>query len=171
MPRPPGEGSPPPDRQQQIRQFAAQINQQFPPSKGVNYGDLYIRYMRSHPSDEPAAVYARTIDALANAQAIIGAAPGTFAQVPNDLGQIMQQFGTGTVKGLSQFSLSNPIAWLGAIAHWIGEAVAHILDVHMWRSIGWITLGIVLLVLGIFLWILPMRGVATAAGRAQARVT
>lgn len=47
----------------------------------------------------------------------------------------------------------NPLGWLGAIGHWIGEAVAHILDVHMWRSIGWITLGVVLLVLGLLLWL------------------
>lgn len=42
---------------------------------------------------------------------------------------------------------------LGAIGHWIGEAVAHVLDAPMWRSIGWIALGIVLMTLGIFLWL------------------
>ena len=57
-------------------------------------------------------------------------------------------------------NLSNPLNWLqdighwlGVAAHWLGEVVAHILDIHMWRSIGWITLGAVLLVLGILLWL------------------
>ena len=154
MPRPGNSGGgPAPSRQQEIQQFAAQINQQFPPSKGVNYGNLYVQYMRSHPQDDPAVIYGKTIDALTNAKGVLGAAPGTFAQVPNDLGQIIEQFGTGAVKGLGQFSVSNPLAWLGAIAHWIGEAVAHILDVHMWRSIGWIVLGVVLMVAGILLWL------------------
>jgi hypothetical protein len=84
------------------------------------------------------------------------------------LTKIGQYLGTGV--GYAIYSSSNPAAvvgggktggqiagaagnWLQAIAHWIGEAVAHILDIHMWRSIGWITLGIVLLVLGIFLWL------------------
>lgn len=43
--------------------------------------------------------------------------------------------------------------WLQDIGHWIGVAVAHLIDVHMWRSIGWITLGLVLLTAGIFLWL------------------
>lgn len=141
------------NRAQQIQANAASINQLFPPSKGVNYGSLYIQYMRTHPQDDPADVARRTIDALTNAKAQLGALPGTIGQVPNDLGQVIQQFGTGTVKALSQFSVSNPLAWLGAIAHWIGEAVAHILDVHMWRSIGWIVLGVVLMVAGIILWL------------------
>lgn len=76
----------------------------------------------------------------------------------------------GTAAGFAIYSSSNPSAvvgagktgggvadatsgWLKDIGHWIGEAVAHILDVHMWRSIGWITLGIVLLTAGIFLWL------------------
>lgn len=49
--------------------------------------------------------------------------------------------------------VKDPLIWLRDIGHWIGEFVEHVLDVHMWRSIGWITLGIVLMVLGIFLWL------------------
>lgn len=84
------------------------------------------------------------------------------------LTRIGQDLGTGI--GFAIYGSSNPAAvvgagktggqaaqgalgWLQDIGHWIGEAVAHILDIHMWRSIGWITMGLVLLVLGIFLWL------------------
>lgn len=82
--------------------------------------------------------------------------------------KIGQYLGTGL--GFAIYSSSNPAAvvatgkagggvadatsgWLKDIGHWIGEAVAHLLDVHMWRSIGWIVLGAVLLIIGILLWL------------------
>lgn len=49
--------------------------------------------------------------------------------------------------------LPNPLGWLQDIAHWIGEAVAHFLDLYMWRSILWVALGAVLMILGIYLWL------------------
>lgn len=79
-----------------------------------------------------------------------GPVPGT-GQITN-----VQASGGADVR----INLSNPLNWLqdighwlGVAAHWVGEAVAHILDIYMWRSIGWITLGLVLLVAGIFLWL------------------
>lgn len=82
--------------------------------------------------------------------------------------KIGQYIGTGV--GFAVYSSSNPTAvvgagktggqaanaavdWLQEIGHWIGEAVSHILDSYMWRSIGWITMGLVLLTAGIFLWL------------------
>jgi hypothetical protein len=103
---------------------------------------------------------------LAEAYAVWKAEPAN--QDVSTLTKIGQYFGTAV--GYAVYSTSNPAAvvgagktggqaadtagsWLHAIAHWIGEAVAHILDIHMWRSIGWITLGIVLMTAGIFLWL------------------
>lgn len=51
--------------------------------------------------------------------------------------------------------IPNPLSGLssiGKIAHWIGDAVLHAVDLPMWRSLGWIALGAVLLMAGIYLW-------------------
>lgn len=67
-------------------------------------------------------------------------------------------FGPGTTGGLPGSgddsilpSVPNPFSWTGAIAHWIGKVALDITDVHMWISLGWILLGIVLMVLGVYL--------------------
>jgi hypothetical protein len=43
-------------------------------------------------------------------------------------------------------------------AHWIGDFVTHLTDVHMWISLGWLALGLLLLVAGI-VWLLRKSGV------------
>lgn len=45
---------------------------------------------------------------------------------------------------------SNPLDALGEIAHWLGVGIIAITDKYMWISIGWLLLGLVLLVLGIY---------------------
>lgn len=53
-------------------------------------------------------------------------------------------------------SIPNPfafLAWLQEIGHFIGLGVAYITDGPMWRSIGWIVLGAVLLITGIYIWL------------------
>lgn len=66
-------------------------------------------------------------------------------------------------------SLPNPFSWVGAISHWIGDAVLHLTDVSMWISIGWILLGAVLMFWGILLWLkIPQRAAGAAAKAAAA---
>lgn len=42
---------------------------------------------------------------------------------------------------------------LGEIGHFTGELVTHLTDAHMWISLGWLLLGLLLLVIGILLWV------------------
>lgn len=49
-------------------------------------------------------------------------------------------------------SIPNPLSGIGAVGHWLGEAVLHAIDLPMWRSIGWIVLGAILVMAGIYLW-------------------
>lgn len=70
---------------------------------------------------------------------------------------------------LPHLKLPNPLAWLGGIAHWTGDLVLHLTDVAMWRSIGWILLGGLLLWWGILLWLrVPQRVIAASARAARA---
>jgi hypothetical protein len=52
----------------------------------------------------------------------------------------------------------NPLSFLGEIGHWIGVFVTDITDVYMWISLGWIALGLLLLVLGV-VWLLRKTGI------------
>lgn len=71
-------------------------------------------------------------------------------------------------------SLPNPLSFLstlGNIGHWAGIFTAAVTDVHTWISVGWLGLGLGLLLLGIVLWILStktarsaIKGGVTAAG-------
>jgi hypothetical protein len=49
-------------------------------------------------------------------------------------------------------SIPNPLSGIGAVGHWIGDIVEHLTDTAMWRSLGWMWLGIMLVVTGIYLW-------------------
>lgn len=49
-------------------------------------------------------------------------------------------------------SIPNPLSGIGAVAHWIGKAVLDITDAAMWRSLGWLALGALLVIAGIYLW-------------------
>lgn len=52
--------------------------------------------------------------------------------------------------------LPNPVAPLlsplSKAAHWIGDVVLHLTDAAMWRSLGWMALGAILVIAGIYLW-------------------
>lgn len=51
--------------------------------------------------------------------------------------------------------IPNPLSGLsdiGKVGHWLGDIVLHIVDGAMWRSIGWLLLGAVLVFAGIYLW-------------------
>jgi hypothetical protein len=76
-----------------------------------------------------------------------------------------QKLRTAPVPGTS---IPNPFSWVGAVAHWIGDFALHITDAPMWISIGWITLGAILIFSGIMLWLkIPQQagklGLAAAA--------
>jgi hypothetical protein len=77
----------------------------------------------------------------------LGTGLGFAIYGPGSPGQVV---GAGKTGGQAANAVAD---WTQGIAHWLGEAVAHILDIHMWRSIGWITLGLVLMVLGLLLWL------------------
>jgi hypothetical protein len=49
-------------------------------------------------------------------------------------------------------SIPNPLSGIGAVGHWIGAAVEHLTDGAMWRSLGWLALGGILVIAGIYLW-------------------
>lgn len=76
----------------------------------------------------------------------------------NPNSSLFQQAALGANAGLQQSigTPGNPLAflgYLGEIGHWIGKFVTDITDVHMWISLGWLFLGLVLLVLGILAWL------------------
>jgi hypothetical protein len=48
--------------------------------------------------------------------------------------------------------IPNPLSGIGAVGHWIGLAVKHLTDGAMWRSIGWLLLGMILVIAGVYLW-------------------
>ena len=66
-----------------------------------------------------------------------------------------QGFGLGQNISSAVSTLSNAAA-IFDVAHWIGELVTHLTDIFMWRSLGWILLGLVLLVVGILLLLKKM---------------
>jgi len=73
----------------------------------------------------------------------IGAAPGTKPTLPVQ---------TSHAKGYKLPKLPNPLSGLdeiGAVADAVYRAVT---DITFWRSVGWITLGLVLLIMGLSMW-------------------
>jgi hypothetical protein len=49
------------------------------------------------------------------------------------------------------------------IGHWSGDLITHLTDVYMWISLGWIALGLLLLVLGL-MWLLKKTGIMPSGG-------
>lgn len=49
-------------------------------------------------------------------------------------------------------TIPNPLGFLGEIGHWVGLFVAAVTDIHTWISLSWLTLGLILLVMGIIWW-------------------
>lgn len=74
-------------------------------------------------------------------------------------------------------SIPNPLSflgWLQDIGHWTGILVASLTDIHMWISLGWLGLGLILLVIGFMMWFrttdtyAELKEAATTAGAAAA---
>ena len=59
--------------------------------------------------------------------------------------------------------LPNPLDALAEIGHWIGAFVTDITDVYMWISLGWIFLGLLLLIVGL-MWLLKKTGIIPQGG-------
>lgn len=65
-----------------------------------------------------------------------------------------RESGTNPPDAPSDFpKLSNPLDGIQEIGHWLGVVVTAITDVSMWRSLGWLLLGGILLISGLFLWL------------------
>lgn len=77
--------------------------------------------------------------------------------------------GSGSISTQGPVVTSNPLDALGEIGHWAGVIVTALTDVHMWVSLGWLALGLVLIVMGLLLWLkVPQKaagiGTTVAAG-------
>lgn len=65
---------------------------------------------------------------------------------------------------------TGPFSWVGAVAHWLGKFVLDLTDVHMWISLGWIVLGILLIIGGAYILIV-LNGPAAKIGKAVTSAT
>lgn len=70
--------------------------------------------------------------------------------IPGIIGGATGNLGSGV--GLS---LPNPLSGLEAIAKIFGDFSRAVTDGKMWRSLGWLLLGILLMLAGVLLWIGP----------------
>lgn len=68
-------------------------------------------------------------------------------------------------KGVQIPALANPLGYLGEIGHFFGLLVSHLTDVHMWISLAWLALGIVLFIEGLLLLLKVPQAVAGIAGK------
>lgn len=77
--------------------------------------------------------------------------------------------GSNSISEQGPVAGGNPLDALGEIAHWAGVIITNLTDVHMWISLGWMALGLILITMGILLWLkVPQRaagiGTTVAAG-------
>lgn len=88
--------------------------------------------------------------------------------------KLSQPFGpqppTGLPGGIpNPFGFLAALGWIQEIGHWVGLAVSAVTDIHMWISLGWLTLGFWMLVIGILLWLkIPQRAARAAKDAAAA---
>ena len=98
--------------------------------------------------------------------------PMTWAQAQTVIGlnKKVQQTGAAPITGTAgeaatgqTGSLPNPLAALGSL-----EAFYQVItDGKLWRSLGWVLLGVILIMAGVYLWIAPgVAGKALAAKQA-----
>jgi hypothetical protein len=118
------------------------LDQLFPPSLGVDYGHLYISYMHAHPTASPGDIFNRTVTALNNAKAQLGQLPSAIGSVGNNLGKIMNQFGTGTATGLGNVvkDLTPGQGWAGLLT-FLGDLT----NPHTWLRVAEFVIGGVLI--------------------------
>lgn len=79
---------------------------------------------------------------------------------PGPAGGVGTAPGGGPGSGLAQqahnaggFSIPNPLSGLAAIGTALAKVVGYLGDVAMWKSLGWLLLGAIMIVLGISLWL------------------
>jgi hypothetical protein len=73
--------------------------------------------------------------------------------------------GSGSISTQGPVVTGNPLDALGEIAHWAGVIVTALTDVHLWISLGWIALGLVLIGVGAGLWLkVPQKAIGLAGG-------
>jgi hypothetical protein len=94
---------------------------------------VYARY--GGPSDVKGP-YATQAEAEAAAKKDVGPGPGNISSTP---------------PGAPQLGNLNPAAAIFAVGHWLGDIVTHLTDIYMWRSMGWLLLGIVFIISAIAL--------------------
>lgn len=124
-------------------------------ASGLKYGQRQFHIVESPSKPKPTGTGAAltTVEgpyrSKKAAEAAVGSSTGTT--------------GVGTNPAIGGAGLANqppalPSNPLGAIGHWIGELVAHLTDAAMWRSIGWLALGILCIFTGVLLWIKQTSG-------------
>jgi hypothetical protein len=64
-----------------------------------------------------------------------------------------QQYLTGQVEGDPSVQLPNPLSGIDRVGAVLEAGYKRITDAAMWRSIGWLLLGLALIVIGIRLWL------------------
>lgn len=77
---------------------------------------------------------------------------GSAAEATSFLAGHAKGPGAESTTNLTAPSFTDPLAGLVEIGHWIGDLVSHLTDAAMWRSIGWLVLGILFIVAG-FVWL------------------
>ena len=63
--------------------------------------------------------------------------------------------GVGAVEGAASSAvsgISSAVSGISEVGHFLGKLVTDVTDGAMWRSIGWILLGLVLIVIGMVMW-------------------
>lgn len=121
--------------------IATQLDQQFP---GHGYGGSFLAWCAKNPGP------ATSVSALA-----------MWAQdehVKLTHGQLDSVFKGASETGHGASSLipggtAGPFSWVGVLSHWAGQFVLHLTDAHMWISLGWMVLGIALMIFGVYLLI------------------
>lgn len=72
---------------------------------------------------------------------------------------------------VSAIGLPNPLSALTEIGHWIGALVTALTDFAMWRSLGWLVLGLILIWIGVLLWLrIPQRAAGIATNIAASKI-
>ncbi len=112
------------------------------------------------------------------AKVVDGTVTGPYATEAAALAAIKAAGGSGSGStvtsppaGPQQPSVPNPLAGLEGLAKIFGDFFTGLTDGKMWRSLGWIVLGIALMLAGVLWWIGPSAarrspaGIAAGAGR------
>jgi hypothetical protein len=71
-------------------------------------------------------------------------------------GQVASAAGAGLTQGLTPTMVPTGISAglsIFDVGHWLGVLVTNLTNIAMWRSLGWLALGALLLILGLALWL------------------